>query len=46
MAHCEQHDDLIDLGLIDLGTASVETLGGIGGGDEQFGVQLPGLSDD
>jgi hypothetical protein len=45
-AHCEQHDDLIDLGLIDLGTASVETLGGIGGGDEQFGVQLPGLSDD
>lgn len=37
----EQHDDLIDLG-----TASVETLGGLGGGDDQFGNAPAGLSDD
>ena len=42
MAHKEQHDDLIDLG-----TASVETLGApIGVGDEQNGQAAAGLSHD
>lgn len=38
----EQHDDLIDLG-----TASVETLGNDGtGNDEALGKRQPGLSND
>lgn len=41
----KQHDDLIDH-LIDLGAASVETLGNINGGDEAFGQPALGLSDD